>query len=192
MGFFSTWELKKGTKAAYKQCLKPVVHEKSRESLLWAQPLTNTGCLCVCLKDTYYKHRFNKAFNNIPKSILVLKAWSASQGPFGVANRPSYTLGPSGRYSSDQGKRFLRGRTESAHKTTKHIVLKESICQRRGPGDQHLLHRGLELRKVSALPDTLSKKQSCAGTPIPGHHGTLVPQQRWLCQQLPFGRTQPG
>lgn len=180
-------ELKKGIKAAYKQCLKPIAHENSWESLLWAQPLTNTECLCVCLKDTYYKHRspFNKAFNNIPKSTLVLKAWSVSQGLFGVANRHSYTLAPSGRYSSDQGKWFPRGWTESAHKTTKDIGLKELICQCKGPEDQHLLHRGLKLHKMSALPATLSKSGAVLG------HWSPTIMGRW-CSQVNARCPTPG
>lgn len=174
-----------GIKAAYKWCHKPTVYEKSWESLQQAQPLTNAVCLCVCLKYTYYKHRspFNKAFNNIPKSIFVLKAWTVSQGLFGIANRHSCTLAPSGRCSLDQGKGFFGGWIKPAHETTKHIRTKELICQHQGPGVRHLLHGGLKLCEDVPSSSRTKWKRYCVEMLIPDHHGRLMFQQLWLREQ---------
>lgn len=175
-----------GIKAAYKQCQKPIVYEKSQESLLQAKPLRNAACLCVCLKYAYCKHRspFNKAFNNIPKSTLVLNAWSLSQELFGIANWHSYTLAPSGRYSLDQGKRFFRGWITAARKTAKHIWAKELICLHRGPGDQHLLHGGLKLCKdVPSSSRTKWKKSVLCWDADPARRRRLLLQQLWRCEQ---------
>lgn len=70
------WELKRG-KAAYEQCHKPIVCEKSWESLQWAQPLTTAECLCVCLKYTCYKHRSAKK----PKPLVTFRSLYLCLGP---------------------------------------------------------------------------------------------------------------
>lgn len=149
----------------------------------------------VCLKHTCYKHRFplNKARNHIPKFILVLRAWSVSEGLFGTANWCSCGLTPSGRYSLEQGKGFFGNSVRSAHETTK-CGAKELVCQHQGPGDQHLLHGGLKLCKMSPLTAMLSGSstvQRCWSLTMVGGYFSSSSG----CVHNPvkhFGRKQPG
>lgn len=99
----------------------------------------------VCLLEIHWLQaqvcKKTKAFSHIPEPILVLGAWSVSQGLFGIANRHSYALAPSGRQSSEQGK----GSSEAElHQLTSTHGAEELICRHRGPGDPQLLHGGLK------------------------------------------------
>jgi len=172
------WELKMGIKAAYEQCHERIVNEKSWESLLWAQPFTNAECLCVCLKYTYYKHRslFNKAFNSIPKSVLVLRPWSASQELFGIANWHSYTPASSGRYGLDQGDGSSEAELNQLTRPQNTYGQKSSSASIKGQEISICLHGGLKLCE-DVPPSSWTKwKGCCVEMLIPDHRRGLLLQ----------------
>lgn len=197
--FFShmgIWEMKMGIKAAYEQRHKPIVYEKSWESLQWVQPLTNDECLCVCLKRTCHKHRspLNTAFNHIPKSTLVLRAWSASQGLFGIYKLTFLCPGSLWEIQFRPGQRVLWRLNLISSQDHKTHRGKRAQMPALRPGDQHLLHGGLKLSKTSPLPTALSESVTvlrCWSLTITGGHCFSSSG----CVNNPvkhFGRKQPG